>query len=92
MKNIYLVAIWIFLLSACGQQSQNAAPDAAAEQHRACANGTNGQNGSDAQGGAEQSLTEITEPARILMPVKKYIALRHNLQIETPSRKNASRF
>ena len=37
----------------------------------------------DAPGGAEQSLTEISEPAANISAVKKYIALRHSLQIET---------
>ena len=36
-------------------------------------------------GGAEQSLTEISEPAANPAVPKKYIALRHHLQIETPA-------
>ena len=45
---------------------------------------------SDAIGGAEQSLTEISEPAN--NAVKKYIALRHHLQIESPADKMQAAF
>jgi Domain of unknown function (DUF4349) len=38
----------------------------------------------DSIGGAEQSLTEISEPTKN-DSAKKYIALRHHLQIETPA-------
>lgn len=88
MKNIYL-AIWILLLSACGQQSNNAAPDVAATMPASAPASMErmGKMAADAQGGAEQSLTEITEPARDTSQVKKYIALRHNLQIETRAEK-----
>jgi Domain of unknown function (DUF4349) len=84
MKNIYL-AIWMLLLSACGQQSQNAVTDVAATMPASAPASMErmGKMAADAQGGAEQSLTEITEPARDTSQVKKYIALRHNLQIET---------
>lgn len=42
----------------------------------------NAEMASDAVGGAEQSLTEISEPDA--NAAKKYIALRHHLQIESP--------
>ena len=45
---------------------------------------------SDAIGGAEQSLTEISEPAN--NAAKKYIALRHHLQIESPADKMQATF
>jgi Domain of unknown function (DUF4349) len=45
---------------------------------------------SDAIGGAEQSLTEISEPAD--NAAKKYIALRHHLQIESPADKMQAAF
>ena len=45
---------------------------------------------SDAVGGAEQSLTEISEPAN--NAAKKYIALRHHLQIESPADKMQAAF
>ncbi len=93
MKNIYL-ALWILLLSACGQQSQNAAPDVAATMSASAPAPMEqmGKMAADAQGGAEQSLTEITEPSRDTNQVKKYIALRHNLQIETQAEKMQATF
>ena len=36
-------------------------------------------------GGAEQSLTELSEPVAHSAEPRKYIALRHHLQIETPA-------
>ena len=50
-----------------------------------------------AQGGAEQGLTEISEPqpnetVGDSTSVKKYIALRHHLQIETPADKMQAAF
>ena len=51
----------------------------------------------DVQGGAEQNLTEISEPQPSLpngdsTSVKKYIALRHHLQIETAAEKMQANF
>ncbi len=93
MKNIYL-ALWILLLSACGQQSQNAVPDVATTMPASAPAPMErmGKMAADVQGGAEQSLTEITEPARDTNQVKKYIALRHNLQIETQAEKMQAAF
>jgi Domain of unknown function (DUF4349) len=92
MKNIYL-ALWILLLSACGQQLQSVAPDVAAIPASAPAPMERmGKMAADAQGGAEQSLTEVTEPSRDTNQVKKYIALRHNLQIETQAEKMQAAF
>ena len=89
MKNIYL-ALYILLLSACGQQS--AEPEVAATSAAPVSMGQKSKMAADAQGGAEQSLTEITEPARDTSQVKKYIALRHNLQIETQAEKMQATF
>ena len=49
---------------------------------------------SDAVGGAEQSLTEISEPSDNTgnNAAKKYIALRHHLQIESPANKMQAAF
>ncbi len=98
MKRLLLVLVLQILMSACGQQSPSGAPEApvlsasapAAIEHAvpkmmADIQGT-------AQGGAEQSLTEISEPQPSepvgdSTSVKKYIALRHHLQIETPAEK-----
>jgi hypothetical protein len=84
MKNIYLVLLMQFLLIACGQQALSTSSDAASGVAPASAPMPRaGKMVSEVQGGAEQSLTEITEPARDTNQVKKYIALHHNLQIET---------
>ena len=90
MKQIFLVLILPLLLLACGQQAPNAAPEAASAPAPMAV-----KMAADAQGGAEQSLTEISEPQpsepQPTQPVgdstsvKKYIALRHHLQIETPA-------
>ena len=87
MKNIVLGLLMQFLLVACGQHSSSVAQ--APEAAPAAANaGATAKMAADAprsldQGGAEQSLTEISEPVADTSPVKKYIALRHHLQIET---------
>jgi hypothetical protein len=47
---------------------------------------------SDSVGGAEQSLTEISEPAASNAEPRKYIALRHHLQIETPAEQMQAAF
>jgi hypothetical protein len=92
MRNIYL-ALWIFVLVACGQHSQNAAPEAATDMAPASAPMPRvGKMAADVQGGAEQSLTEISEPAADKTAVKKYIALRHHLQIETQAEKMQAAF
>jgi len=82
MKNLFLV-LWVPFLLACGQHSSSTAPEVAvapAEMPRSM-----GKMAADVQGGAEQSLTEISEPNKVSSTDKKYIALRHHLQIETPS-------
>ena len=91
MKKLFLVLWAPFLLLGCGQDSSNIAPEAsvevtpmsapmAARMGKVAADVQSG-----VQGGAEQSLTEISEPNKINGSDKKYIALRHHLQIETPS-------
>ena len=87
MKRLFLVLLLPLLLIACGQQSPSASPEAASapmSMERSV-----GKMAADVQGGAEQSLTQISEPqpnepVGDSTSVKKYIALRHHLQIETP--------
>lgn len=45
-----------------------------------------------AEGGAEQSLTQISEPNANTVGIKKYIALRHHLTIETPAKEMQASF
>ncbi len=76
-----LMGIFV-LLTACGKQGepQSASPPAVQSAPMA-------KMAAYSVGGAEQSLTEITEPAPAANSAepKKYIALRHHLQIETPA-------
>jgi hypothetical protein len=67
-----------FLLAACGQR-----PASVPETSQAVPAPMSAKMAADVPGGAEQSLTEISEPAADTNEVKKYIALRHQLQIET---------
>lgn len=92
MKSIHVILLLSFLLISCGKQtpSLQSAPEAAPA---SAAMPSAGKMAADAPGGAEQSLTEISEPRPIEPPqgqpagdstsAKKYIALRHHLQIET---------
>ena len=95
MKQIFLVFILQLFFTACGQQSSNSAPEAASTS--APMERSMGKMAADVQGGAEQGLTEISEP-QPSQPVgdstsiKKYIALRHTLQIETPAEKMQAAF
>ena len=99
MKHIYLALVMQFLLAACGQQSPGVAhtPDAASAPASVPMARTMPKMMADAPGGAELSLTEISEP-RPGAPVtdaeqsRKYIALRHHLQIETPAEKMQAAF
>lgn len=93
MKHVYLALVMQFFLVACGQQTPETAPaPASVSMGRAMPKMM-----ADAPGGAEQSLTEISEP-QPGAPVanaehaKKYIALRHHLQIESPAKKMQAAF
>ncbi len=85
MRNIYVILLLQFFLVACGQHSSDVATDAAsapAPMVRMSKMAAGVEAG--VQGGAEQSLTEISEPNnQVSGSGKKYIALRHHLQIET---------
>ena len=98
MKRLFLVLVLQILISACGQQSPSVAPETPAVSASAPASMDRAMpKMAEAQGGAEQSLTELSEP-RPNEPVgdstsvKKYIALRHHLQIETPAEKMQATF
>jgi Domain of unknown function (DUF4349) len=86
--------LWLtFFVVACGQQSNQAEPQSmpapvSVEMSRSKV--ANDNVVADSTGGAEQSLTEISEPTSSLKT--KYIALRHYLQIETPAEKMQASF
>ena len=73
------------VLMACGKQD---ASTAAPEMARIAA--PMAKMAADSVGGAEQSLTELSEPTN--HAAKKYIALRHHLQIETAPQKMQASF
>lgn len=94
MKNLLLLLCIAFSLLACGERTPTSSPEVAsapAEMSR-----TMGKMAADAQmgmqGGAEQSLTEISEPTTATSSERKYIALRHHLQIETPAEQMQAAF
>ena len=85
---IYLILMCVItLMVACGKQAAPqyapAAPapvNTSAPMAKMAADSAAG-----SVGGAEQSLTEISEPQTNPAEPRKYIALRHHLQIETPA-------
>ncbi len=91
MKTFSMLCFIILAISACGKQGAPqyapAPASAAAPMAKMVADGV---------GGAEQSLTEITEPKQALQAnnsePRKYIALRHHLQIETPAEQMQAAF
>jgi len=99
LKHIYLALMMQFLLVACGQHSSNVAQGPAAATVPAIP--TMGRGISkvavDIPCGAEQSLTEISEPRHgtpmaNAQQTRKYIAFRHHLKIETQAEKMHAAF
>ena len=84
MKTFSMLCFIILAISACEKKSESqSAPVpilAAAPMAKMAADSAAGN-----VGGAEQSLTEISEPTANNSEARKYIALRHHLQIETPA-------
>lgn len=103
MKRFLLVLLLPLLIAACGQQTDSSAPEASSSMVPAPmtpqARGVTKMSADVEQSGAEQSLTELSEP-KLYEPTgdnntnaqKKYIALRHHLQIETPSERMQASF
>ena len=92
---IYLILMCVIaLITACGKQGAPqytpAAPapvNTSAPMAKMAADSTG-----DGAGGAEQSLTEISEPSASNLAPRKYIALRHHLQIETSAEQMQAAF
>ncbi|WP_020183000.1 DUF4349 domain-containing protein [Methylotenera sp. 1P/1] len=79
MKTIWIL-ICSVLLVACGQERAASEPDmarAAAPMAKMAAD--------NVLGGAEQSMTELSEPTAGQQQARKYIALRHHLNVELPA-------
>ena len=82
----FLAIIFSGILSACGQST--APNDVVASRMAAPA-----KMAADAvMGGAEQSMTEISEPAPANTALKKYIALRHHLNVEVAAENMQTNF
>ena len=95
MKQFLLCLLVTIFVSACGERAASdysaaSAPSAEVQSAQAPAPMAKMAAESDVVGGAEQSLTEISEPAN--NAAKKYIALRHHLQIESPADKMQTAF
>ncbi|MES2502788.1 MAG: DUF4349 domain-containing protein [Pseudomonadota bacterium] len=80
-----ICAVLLCMLVSCGQQDASViAPESARDI------ATSAKMVNDSAGPAVQGLTEISEP--IISDAKKYIALRHHLQIETSPEKMQASF
>jgi hypothetical protein len=93
LKQFFLMLVLQLFLVACGQQSASTSSEATTDKAPVPAPRI-GKLAMDAQGGAEQSLTELSEPKREgnSNAAKKYVALRHHLQIETPAEQMQASF
>lgn len=81
MKKYVFMLLMLLMTTACKQQSaENQAADVAAP---ASVRSGKMAHGMQRNFAAEQSLTEMSEPNASAGGVRKYIALRHQLQIET---------
>lgn len=88
MKKYILLLLMLFISTACGRhESASSAPDAVSTGAPAPMAVRAKMAGAERSFAAEQSLTEMSEPNASApnAGVKKYIALRHHLQIETPA-------
>jgi hypothetical protein len=92
MKKLGLILF--FLLAACGKQAENvpAASPQAMPADAVMPEMAQGKMAARVEGGAEQSLTQISEPNVDKAALRKYIALRHNLTVETPAEKMQASF
>ncbi len=86
IKNLSLLCLMLLVVTACGKP---AAPQSAPAPEMTSPSAPMAKMAADSAaanvGGATQSLTEISEPAPNSTEPRKYIALRHHLQIETPA-------
>ena len=93
MKIFSMLCFIILAISACGKQgTPQYAPAAEAPAVAAPMAKMAADSAADNVGGAEQSLTEISEPTANNSEPRKYIALRHHLQIETPAEQMQAAF
>lgn len=89
---IFIVSLAVFL-AACGQQQPPAPTVAMAPAPAEMARTKMASADSVAVAGeGEQSLTEFTEPATAQSEVKRFIALRHHMVVETPTEQMQANF
>ncbi len=88
----YLIVLFsICLIVACSKQGAHS-PEADSQAVPAATTMPESKMAARVEGGAEQSLTQVSEPNTSSAEIKKYIALRHNLTIETPAEKMQASF
>lgn len=88
-----LTIIFSMLLIACGQQSpESLNPTPAVEALKRSLPANDMAASAKGSGGGEQSLTEFSEPSPAANQIKRFIALRHSLTIETPASKMQAAF
>ncbi|OIR02451.1 hypothetical protein GALL_154020 [mine drainage metagenome] len=86
MKKYILLLLMLIISTACGRhQSASSASDAASAVAPAPMSVRTKMSGAVRSFAAEQSLTEMSEPSGNAANSKKYIALRHHLQVEMPA-------
>ena len=92
MKNCIVIGLVLFILTACNNQDTSTVPSDSAQIAMPMNKVTQDAIAKDVSNGAVQSLTEMTEPKDSAVESKKYIALRHHLQIESPSQNLQANF
>lgn len=89
-KNLAVVFLFLTALTACNKQDTTSALSQVPQSSPPIAKMAADSKQERISNGAELSLTEISEPANNF--AKKYVALRHYLQIETTSQKMQASF
>jgi len=93
-SKLFLIAA-VSILVACGQHNDRATesmPAASVAMKSAPAPDMARAKMADSTGGGEESLTEVSEPNAANSTVKRYIALRHALTVETEAEKMQAAF
>lgn len=84
MKQFFLMLFIALTMLACGQQQESTkASSAAVNESVKRAMPTNDMASPKIAGGGEQALTEFSEPASTDSSIKRFIAMRHSLTVET---------
>lgn len=91
MKKIMVLMVLSIALISCGQRQSEVAASAPAEMARSA---PAPKMMADSMGGAEQGMTEVTEPTagQANAEVKKYIALSHHLSVEVEAEQLQANF